>query len=157
MGTDTTVTSLLGTEAGEFTPAVSRDGRWLAYVSDVSGANEVYVRPFPNVQASVFQVSTNGGSEPIWSHSGRELFYRNGAGELVAAEVVTGPTFSVTRQQALFSTTGYRSNLFDRQYDVALDDQRFLMILAEQPDVASEFVVVLNWFEELKAVLGPPN
>jgi eukaryotic-like serine/threonine-protein kinase len=157
MGTDTTVTSLLGTEAGEFTPAVSRDGRWLAYVSDVSGASEVYVRPFPNVEASVFQVSTNGGTEPVWSHSGREIFYRDGAGDLVAAEVASNPTFSVTRQQALFSAIGYRANEFDTQFDVSLDDQRFLMIQSVEPDITSEFVVVLNWFEELKSAIGRAN
>ena len=65
IGADTTVTSLRGTPASELAPAVSRDGQWLAYVSDESGANEVYVRPFPNVDASVLQVSTNGGTEKL--------------------------------------------------------------------------------------------
>jgi eukaryotic-like serine/threonine-protein kinase len=157
MGTDTTVTSLIGTEAGEFTPTVSEDGRWLAYVSDVSGSSEVYVRPFPKVQDGVFQVSTSGGTGPVWSHSGREIFYRDGAGDLVAAEVATSPTFSVRRRQALFSALGYRGNEFDRQYDVSLDDQRFLMILSEELDEASEFVVVLNWFEELNKLIERPN
>ena len=88
--------------------------------------------------------------EPVWSHSGRELFYRNGDGDLVAADVVTVPTFSVTRQQVLFSAIGYSSNVFDPQFDISRDDQRFLMIVRDEPDIASEIVVVINWFEELK-------
>ncbi|MCZ6857326.1 MAG: protein kinase, partial [Gemmatimonadetes bacterium] len=154
MGADTTVTPLVATQASELTPAVSRDHRWLAYMSDESGTNEIFVRPFPNVDASVFRVSTNGGTEPVWAHSGRELFYRNGDGDLVAADVVTAPTFRVTRQQVLFSAIGYNSNDFDSQYDVSLDDQRFLMIIRDEPDVASAIVVVTNWFEELKEQLG---
>jgi serine/threonine-protein kinase len=154
MGTDTTVTPLVATDAGEVTPAVSADKHWLAYVSDVSGSNEVYVRPFPNTGAGVFRVSTAGGTEPVWSHSGRELFYRNGNGDLVAASVVTVPSFLVTRQQILFSAVGYVANVFDQQFDVSRDDQRFLMLQHDEPDVASEVVVVMNWFEELKAQSG---
>jgi serine/threonine-protein kinase len=154
MDADTTVTPLVATQASELTPAVSRDRRWLAYMSDESGTNEVYVRPFPHVDAGVLRVSTNGGTEPVWAHSGRELFYRDGEGDLVAADVVTIPTFRVTRQQVLFSAIGYRSNVFDPQFDISRDDQRFLMIARDEPEVASEIVVVMNWFEELKAMIG---
>ncbi|NNG16680.1 MAG: hypothetical protein HKM89_09380 [Gemmatimonadales bacterium] len=152
MGADTTITPLVATPAGEFTPAVSRDGRWLAYTSDESGTNEVYVRPFPHVDAGVFRVSTNGGTEPLWAHSGRELFYRNGDGDLVSAAVVTTPTFTVSRQQVLFSAVSYSANVFAPEFAVSRDDQRFLMLLRDEPDIASEMVVVMNWFEELRDV-----
>ncbi len=152
MGGDTTVTSLVATPAEELAPAVSPDRRWLAYTSDESGSNEVYVRPFPNVTTGVFRVSRNGGTEPIWAHSGRELFYRNGDGDLVAATVVTTPTFSVRRQQVLFSAVGYKANVFAAEFDVSRDDQRFLMIRQDQPDNASETIVVMNWFETLRDV-----
>ncbi|MDH5195993.1 MAG: hypothetical protein OEY20_01935, partial [Gemmatimonadota bacterium] len=150
---DTTVTPLVATPAAELVPAVSPDRRWLAYVSDESGTNEVYVRPFPNATAGVFRVSTNGGTEPVWAHSGRELFYRNGDGDLVSAAVATTPSFSVRRQQVLFSAVRYSANVFAPNYDVSRDDQRFLMILRDEPDVAIETVVVLNWFGELHEVV----
>ena len=79
----------------EMHPAVSRDGHWLAYTSNESGANEVYVRPFPETSRGRWQVSTGGGSEPIWSPDGRELFFLDGATRLVAADVRTVPAFEV--------------------------------------------------------------
>jgi serine/threonine-protein kinase len=147
---DTTVTPLVATPAGEFTPAVSPDRQWLAYSSDESGANEVYVRPFPDVNARVYRVSTTGGTEPLWAHSGRELFYKNGDGDLVAAAVATTPAFSVRSQQVLFSSVDYSSNVFTPEYAISPDDQRFLMIRREEPELANEVVIVLNWFEELR-------
>ncbi len=86
----------------------------------------------------------------MWAHSGRELFYRNGDGDLVVADVVAAPTFRVAQHQVLFSGIGYAANEFDRQYDVSLDDQRFLMILLGEEDAVGEMAVVMNWFEELK-------
>ncbi len=154
MGHDTTVTSLVATPAEELTPAVSPDRRWLAYTSDESGSHEVYVRPFPNVTAGVFRVSRSGGTEPVWARSGRELFYRNGDGDLMAAAVVTTPTFSVRRQQVLFSAVRFKANVFDPAFDVSQDDQRFLMIRQDEPDDASETIVVLNWFTALRDVGG---
>ena len=86
----------------------------------------------------------------MWAHSGRELFYRNGDGDLVVADVVASPTFRVAQHQILFSALGYAANEFDSQYDVSLDDQRFLMILLGEEDAVGEMAVVMNWFEELK-------
>jgi serine/threonine-protein kinase len=154
LAADTTVAPLIATPAAELTPAVSPDGRWLAYTSDESGADEVYVRPFPDVNAGVYRVSTSGGTEPLWAHSGRELFYKNGDGELVVAAAETSPTFTVRSQQVLFSSVDYSSNLFAPEYAVSLDDRRFLMILREEPELANEVVVVLNWFEELRELDG---
>ena len=78
LGIDSVPVPLVVTEFSETAPRVSPDGRWLAYVSNLSGQWEVYVRPFPNTNDGKWQVSTDGGQEPVWAHSGRELFYRGG-------------------------------------------------------------------------------
>jgi serine/threonine-protein kinase len=85
MGVDSAV-PLVATGYDETSPAVSPDGRWLAYTSDESGRPEVYVRPFPNTNDGRWLVSAGGGQEPVWAHSGRELFYR-GSGDLMVVEV----------------------------------------------------------------------
>ena len=109
----------------EAAPVVSPDGRWLAYQSDQTGRMEVYVQSYPAPGARV-PVSLQGGTEPVWSHTGRELFYRAGD-SLVAAAVTLSPSFAVTGRRALF-TGSYLSGVAVREYDVAPDDQHFVMI-----------------------------
>jgi serine/threonine-protein kinase len=152
---DSAVVELLASpDAEESSPALSPDGRWLAYVSDESGRHEVYVRPFPNVDEARWLVSAGGGSEPLWSHSGRELFYRNGNNDMVAVEILAGPTFARGEPRVLFSMRDYPSVQNHPNYDVGPNDQRFIMIQLEESDVESDVVMVLNWFEELKAKVG---
>jgi serine/threonine-protein kinase len=95
------VQPLLETMFAEANPALSPDGRWLAYQSDESGRAEIYVRPFPDVDAGRWQVSTGGGVQVAWARSGRELFYRNGAA-LLAVPVQTGTGFVAGTPKALF-------------------------------------------------------
>jgi hypothetical protein len=76
-------------------PTLSPDGRWLAYVSDETGSNEVYVRAFPDVNSGKWQVSTDGGVMPMWADSGRELYYLDDNLGLVAAQVYTDSGFRV--------------------------------------------------------------
>jgi Tol biopolymer transport system component len=152
-GVDSVGTPLVTTGAIELAPALSPDGRWLAYVSDESGRQEVYVVPFPSVDAK-WPVSGNGGTEPLWAHSGRELFYKNGNNELISAEVVPGTTFAVGEQRVLFSTNGYRGSLVQPLYDVTADDERFVMIRLSGSSDAGDLIVVENFFEELKAKVG---
>ena len=76
-------------------PALSPDGRWLAYVSDETGSSEVYVRAFPDVNSGKWQVSTGGGVMPMWAHDGRELYYLDNNRSLVAARVDTDSGFQV--------------------------------------------------------------
>ena len=83
---------LLPTPFDELNAEVSPDGRWLAYESNESGRNEIYVRPFPNVDAGKRQVSTNGGTQPLWARNGQELFYES-MGALMRVPVKTGSTF----------------------------------------------------------------
>ena len=137
--------------------ALSPDGRWLAYVSDESGQDEVYVRAFPEPAAQI-QVSVSGGNEPSWAPSGRELFYRNTNG-MMAAAVQTAPAFRVTERERLFEDIYIGSGQpgFPRasaHYDVDPRSGRFLMIKDEQAAGEAEIVVVVNWFEEVKAKVG---
>ncbi len=152
VGADSAVV-LVATEYEETSPAVSPDGRWLAYASNESGRWEVYVCPFPNTNDGRWLVSTGDGLEPVWAHSGRELFYK-GSGNLMSAEVLPGPTFVTGERRVLFSTRLFLSNPFHQQYDVTADDQRFVMIRNRVAEEASELIVVENFFEELKAKVG---
>ncbi len=154
VGVDSALVELVATEHQETEPALSPDSRWLAYVSDETGRSEIYVRPFPNAAEGKWQVSTDGGTEPAWAHSGRELFYRNGRDELVRVEVLRGATFVTGDQQVLFSAREYLSSLFYRMYDVTPDDQRFVMLRNLGGEDAGELIVVENFFEELKAKVG---
>jgi serine/threonine-protein kinase len=147
---DTSLVTLVGTPARETTPALSPDGKWLAYASDESGTFEIYVRPFPDVSTARWQISTAGGSYPLWSRSGKELFYRNNKNELVAATVITSPTFSVGAQKSLFSLSPFTAAGPVPLYAVAPDDKRFLMMRETAAGESGLLVVSQNWFEELR-------
>ena len=143
----------------ETSPALSPDGRWLAYSSNESGRMEVYVRPYPNVDAGRWQVSQAGGSSPHWSHTGRELFYENGAKALVATAVVPGVTFTVGAQVTLFNTSGFAGTggaVNYLHYDVAPDDQRFVFFRKPTENgeaTVDPLVQMVNWNVEVQAKL----
>jgi serine/threonine-protein kinase len=148
---DTTPVALVATSYNERSPTLSPDGRWLAYASDESGINEIYVRPFPETAQAKRQVSLHGGTEPLWSHSGRELFYRNATGDMVAAEITTAPAFAVGSQTVLFAGAAFAMDDSHRQYDVSPDDRRFLMLRERGSGERGNLVLVDNWFQELIA------
>jgi len=148
----------LQTPANESGGMFSPDGRWLAYQSDESGRWEVYVRPYPGPGGKV-QISTEGGTEPMWARNGRELFYRNGD-KMMASAVQIKPTFAAAKPKLLF-VRHYEATpqSFLANYDVSPDGQRFLMIKAsEQESAATQINVVLNWSDELRrlAPTGQP-
>jgi len=147
-GVDSVPIPLVVTEFSEHSPALSPDGRWLAYVSNRARGQEVFVSPFPDASSGLVQVSADGGHGPVWAHSGRELFYRNGANEMVAVQVSAGPAFAWERQDVLFSTADYILGNVHPVYDVSPDGQRFVMLRTEE--VSSELILVQNFFEELK-------
>ena len=153
MDGDGTTEPLLQTEFVEYYPEVSRDGRWLAYVSNESGQNEVYVRPFPNVQAGKWQVSQDGGNWPVWAPDSRELFYRRQPDlAMMAAPIDTESTFRPGNPLVLFDALNLATQGGGRAFDIAPDGQRFLMIKtgsATSGDARPQISVVLNWFEEL--------
>ncbi len=139
--------------------ALSPDGRWLAYESDESGREEIYVRPFPNTDDARVQVSTAGGTAPLWSRSGDEIFFLNGSLEFISAAVTRGATLEVRELKILFPTAGrFNSAGNSRYYDVAPGDQRFVFLqaitttgpAASTPD---PLILVENWFSELNPLL----
>ncbi|MGH7536403.1 MAG: hypothetical protein ACREMG_12610, partial [Gemmatimonadales bacterium] len=133
--------------ANEGTPAFSPDGRWLAYTSDESGRIEVYVQPFPG-PGGRWQVSNGGGSEPVWSRNGREMFFWQGD-RMMAVPVSGSSEFAAGRPALLFE--GHYERPFARpNYDVYPDGLRFVMIKgSEQESRAHRLNAVLNWPLEL--------
>jgi serine/threonine-protein kinase len=139
-------------------PKFSPDGRWLAYCSNESGRPQVYVQALPGPGAKI-QVSTDGGTDPVWRRSGGELFYRNGD-SMMAVSVTTGPSFTSGRPRELWKghySHGMSSSCgpagpTSSNYDVTTDGERFLMIKDDDQDsaVSRQIVVVLGWAEELR-------
>jgi eukaryotic-like serine/threonine-protein kinase len=147
---DSTLVPLATSPATEGKPAVSPDGRWVAYVSDESGVNEVYVRPFPDAASARWQVSIAGGGDPVWAHSGRELFYRSTANALMTVAVRPGASFAFEQPRRLFSTQAYVGIGPIQSYDVSPDDKRFLFLRETAPNERNELIVVQNWTQEMK-------
>jgi len=148
---DSTPRPLVATGAEETSPTVSWDSHWLAYVSDQTGRKEVYVRPFPNVDGGTWLISTNGGTEPAWARSGRELFYRDGAGNMVAVTVATtGASFEMLDRRALFDARHYLPDDDHRYYDVTPDGERFIMISLGAAGAPGDLVMVSHFDEELR-------
>ncbi len=148
---DTTLRPVPTGSAAALQPALSPDGRWLAYSSGaLVGSREIVVQSFPDAQQRVV-VSAKGGSEPRWSGNGRELFFTSG-GKMMAVTVPPGPVFSPGPPRALFSVEGYLYARNRPQYDVTPDGQRFVMI---RENVATQVVYVENWFAELLAKTKP--
>ncbi len=139
----------------ELNGMISPDGHWFAYESNESGRLEVYVRPFPNVEEGKWQISGDGGTEPVWAPRGQELFYRNG-GAMMAVGIKTEPTFTAGSPVVLF-TGRYTIEGPVVNYDISPDGQRFLMMKeADEEEEPAQIHVVLNWFEEVKR-LAPTN
>lgn len=111
------------------------------------------MRPFPDTDRARWQVSLDGGSEPRWAGTGRELFYRTPRGEIVSRRVdAIGETFRLENPEVLFDASGYRADPLHYGYDVTPDGQRFVMIASNRS--ASRLVVVVNWLEELRERVG---
>jgi len=157
MDADSVNAGLLASDFNESAVALSPDGRWMAYVSDVTGRNEVFVRPFPSVDLSRTQISTNGGVGPVWAHNGRELFYRDlSDGWLTAASYTADSTFVVDERERLFDASGYhRPGRGWHHYDVTQDDRGFVFIRVVSERVEDfSLIFVQNWFTELEERLG---
>jgi eukaryotic-like serine/threonine-protein kinase len=140
----------LRTQFNESVPQFSPDGRWLAYISNETGRWEIYVQPYPS-SGGKWQISTEGGAEPVWNRNGRELFYRNGD-KMMAVDIATQPSFTAGKPRVLFEAHYVPPPGTTPNYDVSPDGQRFLMIKPNDAGDAApaQINVVLNWFEELK-------
>jgi eukaryotic-like serine/threonine-protein kinase len=148
--------TLVKTPGNEPFAEVSPSGRWLAYQSNASGQEEVWVRPYPNTESGRWLVSTNGGQTPLWSRDGRELFYMAPDGALMGVQVKdTGSAWTATSPSKTLEP-GYWSSdvLIGRQYDVSPDGKRFLVVTPpKDPGDPPELIVMQHWGEELKTKL----
>jgi serine/threonine-protein kinase len=147
---DTASRLIVGAVFDEYAPALSPDSRWIAYVSNESGREEVYVRPFPDSDRAKSQVSVNGGTEPLWANSGRELFYRTPRGELVVRAVGGGQTFEMGPPEILFDASRFEGDNYHTVYDLTPDDSEFVMIGTNE-SIREDLILVFNWIEEIKA------
>jgi len=129
-------------------------GGWIAYAADEvePGRFEVYVQRFPG-GGDKQRISTDGGDEPVWDPSGKELYYREGD-KMMVVTVETDPKSSVSAPEKLFSGR-YESSSFAADYDITPDGDRFIMIKPEEGSEPTQINVVLNWGEELKRLVPP--
>jgi len=155
------LTRLIASEFAEFNAEISHDGRWIAYQTDRSGRTEVFVRPYPAMNAE-WPISTAGGAEPLWSSQDRELFYRSLTGAIMRVTVKPGEAWAASAPEQLLPGDGLRIGGGDfpmRTYDVSRDGRRFL-VLKKAPGqkrgaADPSMIVVQNWFEELKRKVPP--
>ena len=152
--TGSQATPFLQTPALEHMPVFSGDGKWIAYASNETGRSEIYVRAYPSTGAPARTISEDGGTAPLWSPDGTELFYRNPAGSLVAVPMREGARAG--RTQELFRVQGrFRTSGNAAAYDIERNGRRFIMVT--EPDnprpVREQITVVVNWLDELKRLV----
>jgi hypothetical protein len=132
-----------------FNAEISPNGRWVAYQSDESGSFEIYVRPFPALDAGLWQISPSGGSHPVWAQSGRELFFINGGGTLVSVPTQIAPDFTYETPGELFRADQYYVEVV-RDYDVSADASRFIFVKNLTGEERPALIVVSHWLEEVR-------
>ena len=147
----------LATEHSEAEGDFSPDGRWVAYQSGESGRDEVYVRPFP-MRGGKWQISVEGGSHPRWSGDGRQLYFRKDNGVMAVDIDVTGDALRAGSPTRLFEgpflQAAFGGNVY-ADYDVSADGSRFVMLRGEGEQARPDhLILVFNWFDELRALLG---
>ena len=148
---------LVSTSFTEMHPAISPDGRWLAYTSNEAGANQVYVRPFPDTRGGQWQISNGGGRSPVWSRDGKALYFLDATGHVVEAEIRpgAGASVEVPRLQTLFDASSYALNPYHQEFEIT-PDGHFLMLGVPKGagQQVTRLVEVDNWFADLKAKLA---
>ena len=153
----TDVREVIATPYNEHSAEISPDGRWLIYTSDVSGKDEVYVRPWPDVERKLWKVSIDGGRHGMWSPVSDEVFFIDGKGQMQSVEWSASEDFEIESTTALFPVASYiTEGAGARHYDVSPVDGRFLMKQNMQPDGGwpqGKIVVAVNFHEELERLL----
>jgi len=139
-------TPFLATPFSEHDVDVSPDGQWIAFVSNSSGREEVYVRAIDG-EGETWTISTEGGTFPAWRRDGRELFFVDTAGRIVAVPTSLTPSFSKGTPVLLFDG---RLEELSRQYDVTPDAQRFILA-RRAPSSDDPIIVVLGWANEIES------
>jgi serine/threonine-protein kinase len=158
---DKLVSDFLDTPAREHMGMFSPDGKWLAYVSNESGEDEVYVRPYPKTEGVGRRVSVGGGAAPVWAPDGSTLYYRRGSatsvpGDLMAVPTTLTPGFTAGRPRSLFRFGGrFRASGNASAYDIHPDGRRFIMVSEPETPVTQtrQINIVVNWFDELKGLV----
>ncbi len=130
---------------------ISPDGRWLAYGSDESGTNEIYVRGFP-ASGGKWQISTGGGDWPVWSKKTQELFYRNRDGMMVASYTASGGQFQSAKPRLWVEKKD-----LSQWFDLAPDGKRFAIVqdAAAQQRSSTQVTFLLNFFDEINRRVPP--
>ena len=141
---------LIVTPASELGGRLSPDERWLAYESDESGRFEIYVRPFPNVTAGKWMISTSGGQRAVWGPDTKELFYHVGSSMMGVAVETRGPSFKAGSPAPLFSGP------FDMTYTgyALAKDGRFILVEIDPHARPTQLHAVLNWSEDVRRALA---
>ncbi|MEO7454946.1 MAG: protein kinase [Gemmatimonadaceae bacterium] len=154
LGGDTTLTPLLNAPYDEYAMALSPDGKWLAYESNETGREEVFVRPFPNTNDGKVPVSSNGGASPLWSRDGRELFFVRGHNAMMSASITPGATIRVGEPHVLFEsgTLAERGVSWYTPWDVA-PDGRFMLVRSvhAKGKVSTPLTIMENWLDDANA------
>jgi Tol biopolymer transport system component len=155
-GVDSAAVSLVASaEFAEQGPALSPNGRWIAYSSNETGRDEVFVRPFPNVDSTRVRISTDGGRAPLWAKSGDELFFVDEDDGLLATPFDPSSGRPQTPETLFTIPVGYPTNASNNFYDISSDGERFLMARPLGDDDGGTAVyIVTNWFEELRERAG---
>jgi len=141
---------LLATGANESGAVFSPDGRWIAYLSDESGADEIYVQSFPAGNERQ-QISVGGGNQPRWRGDGKEIFYISPDRKVMAVDISSGERLDVGKPHALFPTRILPLVEARNHYDVTSDGQRFVINSRRTQDAALPITVVSGWFPEGKS------
>ena len=149
---DSLATLLFNSEFDDYSPAISPNGQWLSYSTNEIGVVQVFVRPFLNPQSAFWQVSGEGGREARFSRDGSRLFFRNLRGDMLVSDIASGDLFSASTPELVFRGAGYGQSNFHPEWDIA-PDGRFLMIRPD-PRARNDLVIVLNWLEEAKELIG---
>jgi eukaryotic-like serine/threonine-protein kinase len=145
LGDATKMRPIVQTPAYESGARLSPDGRWLLYVSNETGRNEIYVTSYPSLGERL-QVSTQGGTQAIWNPNGKEIFYRIDD-KMMAVDVTTGPALKLSPPKVLFDARyAYGAGITISNFDISRDGQRFIMVKPESG--AGRLNVVLNRFAD---------
>ncbi len=143
-------TPLIASPAAELNARLSPDSRWIAYESNESGRQEVYVRPFPNVNEQRIALSTAGGSTPVWAPDGREIFYMSGTTLMSVAVTTDGGTFVAGKPEMLFD--GPFDTTQSDNFDVFPDGNHFVMIETDPGASRDKINLVQNWADEVARI-----
>ena len=146
----------LRTPFDEAGPMFSPDGRWIAYTSNETGRDEVYLRPFPG-PGGKWQISTEGGSEAVWSPGGREIFFRSGDKMMAVSLAASGNRIRAEKPVLLFEAPYDHGFPWYPNYDVSADGREFLMIRSEPRPAPTQLNVVLDWFSAVRHQPPPPS